>query len=548
MPRFALALALLATAVLVPLFSRAQPAAEPLDLSMYGLIRAEGNEHSQIMKNASALLDGIGPRLTGSSNMRKANEWARDQLAGMGCVNAHLESWGEFGMAWRERNTWARMTSPDTAVLIARAAPWSPATQGAVAAPAMAVEIQDEKDFDRYHAKLEGKIVFLGKLADLGPISTPLFRRFDDKDLADFAKYPLVSPPAEQKKFSYAEYFGFREKLGRFLAAEKAAAVIVPSRNNPKNGASGGTIYIDSNDTFGWFVYRKEHAMQVPLAIMGLENYGRVWRLLKQGVSVSIQMNVDTEFTADHQEAFNTVAEIAGTDPKLKDQVVMIGAHLDSWTGATGATDNGAGTLVAMEVMRILNALNVHPRRTIRIALFSGEEQGQLGSRGYVKQHFGSVSTSSPPEEPAVPEFLQPARGVLTLKPEHADISVFFNLDMGSGRLRGITLTDNAALLPIFERWVAPLKDLGVTTVAIRSDCGSDCSSFDAVGIPAPAFIQDPLDYEFRSAHTNMDTYERLQAEDLRQAAIVEATLVYNAAMRDQMLPRKPLPNPRPPV
>lgn len=517
---------------------------------MYGLIRQEANAHSQIMEYASALVDGIGPRLTGSSNMRKANEWARDRLAAMGCVNAHLESWGEFGMGWRERNTWARMTGPDTAILIARAAPWSPATNGAITALATAVEIQNEKEFDRYRGKLAGRIVFLGKPANLDPISTPLFRRFDDNDLADFAKYPLASPPTEQKKFSYADYFGFREKLGRFLADEKASAVIVPSRASPRNGASGGTIYIDSNDTFGWFVYRKERAMRVPLAIMALENYGRIWRLLKQGVSVSLQMNVDTEFTGDHEEGFNTIAEITGADPKLKDEVVVLGAHLDSWAGATGATDNGAGTLVAMEVMRILNALHAHPRRTIRIALFSGEEQGQLGSRAYVKQHFGSFAVSSPPpvsstpDEAAVPEFLRGVRGALTLKPEHARVSAFFNLDMGSGRLRGITLTDNAALLPIFEQWVAPLKDLGVTTVAIRSDCGSDCSSFDAVGIPAPAFIQDPLDYESRSAHTNMDTYERLQPEDLRQAAIVEATLVYNAAMRDQMLPRKPVPHP----
>ncbi len=266
--------------------------------------------------------------------------------------------------------------------------------------------------------------------------------------------------------------------------------------------------------------------------------------MLKANVPVSIEMNVDTKFTGDHEHGFDTIAEIPGTDPALKDEVVMVGGHLDSWASATGATDNGAGTLVAMEVMRILNALKVQPRRTIRIGLWSGEEEGLFGSVGYVHNHFGSFPLSTAPDQVNLPEFVRKPAGPLQLKPEQAKISAYFNVDNGSGRLRGVYLQHNAAIAPIFQQWIEPLKDLGVTTLTMRDTGGTDHLSFDAVGIPGFQFIQDPLDYETRTHHSNMDTYERLQEPDLEQAATVEAIFVYNAAMRDQMLPRKPLPHP----
>jgi carboxypeptidase Q len=278
--------------------------------------------------------------------------------------------------------------------------------------------------------------------------------------------------------------------------------------------------------------------------VTAIENYGRMYRLIKANVPVSVELDIDTKFTGDHEHGFDTIAEIPGTDPKLKDEVVMVGGHLDSWASATGATDNGAGSIVAMEVMRILNTLQVKPRRTIRIALWSGEEQGLFGSVNYVKQHFGFAPLSTAPDQLKLPEFLRKPVGQLQLKPEQKLVSGYFNVDNGSGKLRGIYLQGNAAVAPIFQQWIEPLKDLGVTTITMRNTGGTDHLSFDAVGIPGFQFIQDPLDYSSRTHHSNMDTYERLQPADLAQAAVVEAIFVYNTAMRDQMLPRKPLPRP----
>jgi Zn-dependent M28 family amino/carboxypeptidase len=276
---------------------------------------------------------------------------------------------------------------------------------------------------------------------------------------------------------------------------------------------------------------------------VAIENYGRVFRLLQAHVPVGIEVNVDTKFTGDREHGFNTIAEIPGTDPKLKEEIVMVGGHLDSWIAATGATDNGAGSVVAMEVMRILKALDVHPRRTIRIALWSGEEQGLYGSRGYVKQHFGFAPPLTTPDQMALPEFLRKT-GPLELKPEHKRLSAYFNVDYGPGKIRGVFLENNAAAAPIFSQWIAPLKDLGVTTIAMRGVGSTDHVSFDTVGLPGFQFIQDSLEYESRAHHSNMDTYERLVPADLKQIAVVEAIFVYNAAMRDAMIPRKPLPHP----
>ncbi|MEJ7606311.1 MAG: M20/M25/M40 family metallo-hydrolase [Bryobacteraceae bacterium] len=440
-------------------------------------------------------------------------------------------------MGWRQRNTWVRMAEPDSAILIAQAAPWSPATAGILSRSIIAMDVTQEDQLQKYRGKLAGKIILLGSPRGVAPLEKPLFRRFEQKELSEHARYPVTGPPGEQKEPDYFSYFSFREKLGQFLEAEKVAAALVCSRDNPMGGAGGGTIYVDTNDTFGWFVYQAEHAIKVPLVVLAAEHFGRLSRLLKNGIPVMIEMNVDTEFTGDHEQGFNTLAEIAGTD--LKAQAVMVGAHLDSWSAAGGATDDGAGVLIAMEAMRILNALNVKPRRTIRIGLWSGEEQGMLGSQAYVARHLGSFPGHPAQERSPVPAFLKPSSGRLSIGPDHKHLSAYFNLDAGGGRLRGITLANNSALKAIFQPWVEQLSDLGFTAISLRNDCGGDCSVFDAVGIPAPAFIHDPLDYESRSSHTNMDAYERLDKEDLRQASIVVATLLYNTAMRPKMLPRK---------
>ena len=524
-------------------YDRPQPAKENLDYTMYQRIRDEGLHHSHVMEFASALMDGIGSRLTGSPNLRRANEWTRDQLTALGCVNAHLEDWGEFGMGWQQLNTWVRMSSPDAAVFIAQAAPWSPSSNGAVSGAAIWMDVKKEEDIEKYKGKVAGKIVLVGDMREVKPVDKALFERMDDKDLAKVAEYPL-SPEREFEQFiqDLLKRRELQEKIVKFLASEHVLAVILPSRDGRNNGGSGGTIFDDGS--LGAFTYQRDHALPMPVVVLAIENYGRVYRLLKAQVPVNIEMNVDTKFTGDHEHGFDTIAEIPGTDPQLKDEVVMLGGHLDSWAAATGATDDGAGTVVAMEVMRILNALQVKPRRTIRIALWTGEEQGLFGSARYAKQHFGFAPLSTAPDQLKLPERRRKTVGPLELKPEQQKISGYFNVDNGTGKILGIYLQENAAVAPIFQQWMEPLKDLGVATITMRNTGGTDHESLDAVGIPGFQFIQDRLDYSSRTHHSNMDTYERLQAPDLQQAATVEAIFVYNTAMRDQMLPRKPLPHP----
>ncbi|MGA2427304.1 MAG: M20/M25/M40 family metallo-hydrolase [Candidatus Acidiferrum sp.] len=522
-----------------------QPATESLDLNAYNAIREEGLQHSHVMDYAGGLADGIGPRLTGSPNMAKANAWTRDQLTKMGCVNAHLEDWGEFGMGWQQLNTWVRMTEPDTAIFLAQATPWSPSTNGPITAQAIAAVITDESDIAKYKGKLSGKIVLLGPMRDVPVPDKPFFERYTDKDLQDLESLPLEGGDADMQARieRYLKRTKLTSKLLPFLTEEKVAGVIVPSRD-AKNGGGTGIIFDDNGAALGRTPYHRDTAVPFPVVVTQIESYGRVFRLLENHVPVSIEMNVETKFTGDHQHGFDTIAEIPGTDPKLKDEVVMVGGHLDSWIAGTGATDNGAGSIVAMEVMRILNALKVKPRRTIRVALWSGEEEGLFGSKGYANQHFGSFPLSTAPDQVAMPEFMRKAAGPLALKPEQKLISAYFNVDNGTGRARGIYTQGNAAVDHIFEQWIAPLRDLGVTTITNRNTGGTDHLSFDAVGIPGFQFIQDPMDYETRTHHSNMDTYERLQPADLKQLAVVEAIFVYNAAMRDQMIPRKPLPHP----
>lgn len=528
--------------------TQAQPSTENIDLAMYGRIREEGLAHSRVMDYATALFDDIGPRLTGSSNMAKANAWTRDQFAAMGCANAHLESWGDFGLGWRQIATSIDMVAPDTAVFIGQATPWSPATAGAIRANVIAVPyLQSEKDFDAWKGKLAGKIVLYGQPPKIEPSPKSLMETYDSNKLQEIVDYPVDLNFREQHIFPstpsfWADVFkqvNFKEKVAQFFAEQGATAILVSSY-----AGDGGIMRDDNNEAMGLFVYLPDHKQPIPSAVLANEAFGRVARLLQHHVPVTLSLNIAAEFTGDHQQGYNTIAEIPGTDPKLKDQVVMLGGHLDSWIAGTGATDDGAGSIIAMEAIRILTALHVQPRRTIRVALWSGEEQGELGSLGYVNQHFATMGRATTPEQMAVPVFLRARTGPLTTKPEYSLISAYFNIDNGGGKLLGIYAADNSALVPIFQQWIAPLKDLGVTTVTLRPSGSSDQDAFDDVGIPAFQFVQDPRDYETRSVHTNQDTYERLSPDDLKQAAVVEATFVYDAAMRDRMLPRKPIPNP----
>jgi len=531
-------------------YTEVQPATETLDLNMYQRIRDEGLNHSHVMEFASALMDGIGPRLTGSPNLAKANAWTRDTLTKIGLENAHLEDWGEFGLGWQQINTWAHMVTPDTAVLIVQATPWSPATAGPVTGDVVFVSIQDEKDFDKYKGTLAGKVVLFGAMRDVPPVDKPLFERYTDKELEDIAQIEIngnaggLTPEMQARMRTRMERFRMIDKIAQFFYDEKVAAVIEPSRDGKNGGGSGGTLFDDNGATLGRTPYVADKRVKVPVVVAAIESYGRLYRLTQAHAPVSVEINVDTKFSGDHEHGFDTVAEIPGTDPKLKEQVVMLGGHLDSWIGGTGATDNGAGTVVAMEAVRILKALDVKPRRTIRIALWTGEEQGIFGSKGYCTSHFGSAKLSTAPDQLQLPEFMRRAAGPLEVKPEQKFISAYFNVDNGTGKIRGVYTQGNAAIAPIFAQWIAPLKDLGVTTITNQNTGGTDHLSFDAVGIPGFQFIQDMLDYESRTHHSNEDVMERMQPADLKQIATVEAIFVYNAAQRDQMMPRKALPTP----
>jgi carboxypeptidase Q len=508
---------------------------ERVDLEMVTRIRYEGFRNSKIMDLASGLMDGIGPRLTGSPNMKRANEWTRDQLASFGLTNAHLESWGPFGRGWAQEYVNVRMLSPDVAPLIAYAKAWTPGTNGTIQGKCIRVKIDDKKDFDKYRGKLSGLIAIFGPEPEIKPITEPPYERLSEKQLADIGQFEV---PSEKPPFRLSDFLKraqFQRDLNKFFADEKVLAVVDHSRGS----AGGGTVFVQSGGSF-----KKGETATVPAVSVAVEQWDRIARLLKQHKEVTLEMNIENKFFDDDSMQYNTVAEIPGTDKK--DEIVMLGAHLDSWHAGTGATDNGAGSVVMMEAVRILKALDIKPRRTIRIALWSGEEQGLLGSQSYVQQHFGSRPAMNDPDLQGMPTLLRREAGPVTLKPEQARISAYFNVDNGTGKLRGVYLQENAAVQPIFEAWMHPFQDLGMTTLTMRETRGTDHLSFDAVGIPGFQFIQDPIEYETRTHHSNMDVYDRLQPDDLKQAAVIVASFVYNTAMRDQMLPRKPIEKPIP--
>jgi carboxypeptidase Q len=508
---------------------------EKVDLETISRIRYEGFRNSKVMEFASGLMDSIGERLTGSPNMKRANEWTRDQFTAMGLSNAHLEPWGPFGRGWANQYVNARMTSPDVVALIVYAKAWTPGTNGVVTGKCIRVNIEKKEDFDKYKGKLAGMIAMFGPDAEVKPITDAPYKRLSDDELAKTGEYEI---PGERPPFRMAEIARrrqFTKDLNQFLADEKVLAVIDHSRGT----AGGGTVFVQSGGS-----YKPGETTTVAQLTMASEHWSRIARLLQQKKDVTLELNVSNTFYDDDPMQYDTIAEIPGADKK--DEVVMLGAHLDSWHAGTGATDNGAGTIVMMEAMRILKTLDIKPRRTIRIGLWSGEEEGLLGSQGYVEQHFGARPAMDDPNMKGMPTLLRREAGPVTVKPEQARVSAYFNVDNGTGKIRGVYLQENEAVAPIFESWMRPFKDLGMTTLSMRNTGGTDHLSFDAVGIPGFQFIQDPIEYETRTHHSNMDVYDRLQPEDLKQISVIVASFVYDAAMRDQMLPRKPIEKPLP--
>ena len=498
-----------------------QPAVESIDFITYERIRNEGLTHGHAMDFASALADGIGPRLTGSPNMKKANEWTRDTLARLGLSNAHLEDWGEFGMGWYQVNTWGRIVTPDPEPIWMQAAPWSAATSGPVTGEIVYLPLTDATQLDALKGSFKGKIVLLGAMRPVPDLDQPLSFRYTDEELAELegpnAPRRATGPPPYDSSLRAERLRAatLRQRAVKIMEDEGAAAILLAPREEGRN-VNTGLLLDDNGAELARDAQLRAHAVPIPVAVVMTEHYNRLARLAQAHVPVTVEINIQTAFTGDHEHGFNTIAEIPGTDPRIKDQVVMVGGHLDSWPSGTGATDNGTGAIVAMEAMRILKALDLKTRRTIRIALWSGEEQGEYGSKGYVQQH----------------------------SKDQESFDAYYNLDEGSGRIRGIYTQGNYAVAQIFAQWIAPLKDLGVTTITNRIDIGSDHETFDEAGLPGFEFLQDELDYETRTHHSNLDTVDHVHAADIEQAAIVEAIFLWNTSQRDAMMPRKPLPLP----
>lgn len=507
-----------------------QIAEEPLDLAALTRIREQGLHHSQVMEYATGLADGIGARLTGSPDFDRAAEWAIAQLKAMGVANPHPEPWGDFGMAWTQTGTSLFLTAPSSATFSAQATPWSPATHGEVSAAVVLVpQLTSEDDFKAWHGKLAGKVILYGILppADANP-ATPVFHA-DQAWLDRVERYSLRDRNVNEDNAEFIRRLRFDETVGHFFAREGAVAIL-------RTRGEAATYVDDNSLTMGWFVFQPAHRQALPSAVVSPDAYGRMARLVQRDVPVNVRLNIQTTFGSEHAKGYNVVAEIPGGDPTLAAQIVLLGGHLDSWAAATGATDDGAGVVVALEAMRILKAAGVHPRRTIRVALWGGEEQGTYGSLGYVNTHLARLDYSSTPGTPPLPPaFMKPIS--VTPLTDYDNFDVYFNVDNGDGRLLGIKAEGNLQAAQLFRQWAEPVRDLGFVAVALSRSEDTDHASFEAAGLPGFQFIQDPRQDD-RTHHTNLDTYERLSEPDLKQAATVLATFAFNAAQQTQRFPR----------
>ena len=501
---------------------------EKLEVAMLGRIRDEGLNRSQVMDHISWLSDVFGPRLTGSPQLQQASDWTMKKFREWGLANVHQERWG-FGKGWSLVRFSAHMIEPAVQPIIGLPHEWSSGTKGTVVGDVMLATLASEVDFATYRGNLAGKILLLQPERRVRMLEGPIVLRMTDKWTAEAEAFPIPAPGGGRGGAGTAAQF--RQQLADFLVAEGVVATLDRGADSDMT-AGGSTLSWEQQRPDGGTIFpvgagaRDANAGKaVPEVTIAVEHYNRMARILAKGVPVKVELNVETKFYDEQDKnGFNTIADLPGSD--LADQVVMIGAHLDSHPYATGATDNATGSAAVMEALRILKTIGAKPRRTIRAGLWGGEEHGLLGSRAYVREHLGD------------PETMQ-------LKPEHAKLSAVFNSDNGTGRIRGIWLQNNIAVRPIFEQWIAPLRDLGVTILGPRTVTQTDHVPFDNVGIPAFQFLVDRLEYNSRTHHSNMDTFDRVQRDDMVQHATVMAAFAYAAAMRAELLPRKPLPAPQ---
>ena len=512
---------------LAPLSAQQAPA-ERIDYDAIYKIKDEGFQRSKVMETVSWLTDVYGPRLTNSPGFRKAGEWAVKEMTSWGLVNVKLEPF-PFGRGWSNEKFSMTATTPGGSFpVIGMASAWTPGTSGSISADAVFASLASEEDLAQFKGKLQGKVVFTQALRDVPAGWTPPASRHTDKELEDLARETDATPrgrfggragaPGRQGGPAAAGRGGalpFAQRLAQFLKDEGAVATVTTGTRG-----DGGTLFVQG----GSAAARQPNAdAGLPAVVIAVEHYGRIVRTLQKNVPVKIDLEIRNTFHEGDAASFNVVGEIPGTDKA--DEVVMLGAHFDSWHGSTGATDNAAGSAVMMEAMRILKQSGLKLRRTVRIALWGGEEQGLIGSREYVTAHFANAAD-------------------MALKPAHGKFSGYFNVDNGTGAIRGVYLQGNEAVAPIFDAWMKPFHNLGMSTLTIRDTGGTDHQSFDRVGLPGFQFIQDDVEYDTRTHHSNMDSYERVQEEDMRKNAVIVAAFVYNTANREERLPRKPLPAP----
>ncbi|MCA6078406.1 M20/M25/M40 family metallo-hydrolase [Fulvivirga sedimenti] len=489
---------------------------EKIDYDAIAKMKSEGMENSQIEMIASYLTDVSGPRLTNSPGLMRASEWAVEEMKKWGLKNVALEPWGEFGKGWQVDKSYVAMTEPYYMPFIAVPKAWTGSTSGLVSGEVMLVDIQTEEDLEKYRGKLNGKIVLVADDYDVTATFEADGNRYTDEELKEMEKYPSQNGGSGDYSARYARYRAmreFRNKVNDFMASENAALIISARRGRH------GTFFTSNGAS-----YAPGSEVATAEFEMAPEYTNMMKRLLAKGIPVKLEAEIRTSFYEDDIKGYNVIGEIPGTDKNLKDEVVMIGGHLDSWHAGTGATDNASGCAVMLEALRIIKTLGLQPKRTIRVALWTGEEQGIHGSRNYVKNHFGDSET-------------------MALKPEHEKLSAYYNIDNGTGRIRGVYLQGNEGARPVFASWFSAMSDIIETpTITIRNTGGTDHLGFDAVGLPGFQFIQDEVEYNTRTHHTNMDVYDRLEIDDLKQMATVIAIITYHTAQRPEKMPRESIP------
>ena len=519
---------MLAAAAVLATAAGAFGADEPVDLDVISKIRDEGFNRSEVMDILAHLSDRIGPRLTGSPAMREANDWTMQKLAGWGLEDARLEGF-EFGPGWTMESTQILLTAPRRTQLYAIPVSWHPGTNGTLESEIIYAPMKSEKDFEKHRGKLEGKIVLVDSVPKQKEPSNKVFTRRDKESLSKTKTFRVPGDSNGMGIDGWTKYKSFGFKLSDFLESEGALAIV---HRSPRKA-----MLINATD----YQFLEGETPKLPAVAMAAEHYGRAVRLADDDAPVKMSLNVKAKFHTDDTRSYSTLADIPGKG--RRPELVMLGAHLDSWFMGDGAVDNGAGVAVVMEAVRILRAIGVEPKRTIRVGLWGGEEQGYYGSYQYVLNHLATRPAREDDKykymEPYTKEF---GMFPITKKPGFDRFSVYFNLDNGSGKIRGVYGEGNVAAAAIFKKWLQPFHDLGAKTVTLNATGGTDHEVFDDIGLPGFQFIQDPLDYGSRLHHSQLDMLDHAYAKDLKQAAVIMASFAYHAAMRDARMPRKSEP------